>query len=214
MGSGCLYGNKPVNKDVELNKNKENKEDVDSKTDNNINKPLNTEEKKLKKNDKKSKMSQIIDYFNEEESAMLEEYTKQKEKTKGMGKKNNNEKYELMLKRLLEQQNIKKIGPKRRQTIRTDGEKIKNIVTELLQENKNNVLKPKPIENGTLIIKQPPQKKGRASVTMDKNPLLVNSRKRGENFFMKRNSLSSFLNKGVVKHDYKKNVTMDSIADV
>ena len=38
MGSGCLYGNKPVNKDVELNKNKENKEDVDSKTDNNINK--------------------------------------------------------------------------------------------------------------------------------------------------------------------------------
>ena len=79
MGSGCLYGNKPVNKDVELNKNKENKEDVDSKTDNNINKPLNTEEKKLKKNDKKSKMSQIIDYFNEEESAMLEEYTKQKE---------------------------------------------------------------------------------------------------------------------------------------
>ena len=49
MGSGCLYGNKPVNKDVELNKNKENKEDVDSKTDNNINKPLNTEEKKLKK---------------------------------------------------------------------------------------------------------------------------------------------------------------------
>ena len=104
MGSGCLYGNKPVNKDVELNKNKENKEDVDSKTDNNINKPLNTEEKKLKKNDKKSKMSQIIDYFNKEESAMLEEYTKQREKSKGMGKKNNNEKYELMLKRLLEQQ--------------------------------------------------------------------------------------------------------------
>ena len=55
MGSGCLYGNKPVNKDVELNKNKENKEDVDSKTDNNINKPLNTEEKKLKKMIKKVK---------------------------------------------------------------------------------------------------------------------------------------------------------------
>ena len=54
-----------------------------------------------------------------------------------------------------------------------------------------------------LIIKQPPQKKGRASVTTDKNPLLVNSRKRSENFFMKRNSLSSFLNKGV-KHDFKK----------
>ena len=195
MGSGCLYGNKPVNKDVELNKNKENKEDVDSKTDNNINKPLNTEEKKLKKNDKKSKMSQIIDYFNEEESAMLEEYTKQKEKTKGMGKKNNNEKYELMLKRLLEQQNIKKIGPKRRQTIRTDGEKIKNIVTELLQENKNNVLKPKPIENGTLIIKQYPKKQGILSMTVDKNSLLNYNKKVGNNFFKKRNSLNEFLAK-------------------
>ena len=138
-----------------------------------------------------------------------------KEKTKIKSKKNTEDKYGLMLQRLLEQKNIKMIGPKRRETIRKEGEKIQTLVEQLLKENKNDILKQSRVESGgTLIIKQPPQKKGRASVTMDKNPLLVNSRKRGENFFMKRNSLSSFLNKGVVKHDYKKNVTMDSIADV
>ena len=92
-------------------------------------------------------------------------------------------------------QNIKKIGPKRRQTIRTDGEKIKNIVTELLQENKNNVLKPKPIENGTLIIKQYPKKQGKFSMTVDKNSLLNYNKKVGNNFFKKRNSLNEFLAK-------------------
>ena len=160
-------------------------------------------------------MSQIIDYFNEEEAEILKEYNMLKEKTKIKSKKNTEDKYGLMLQRLLEQKNIKMIGPKRRETIRKEGEKIQTLVEQLLKENKNDILKQSRVESGgTLIIKQPPQKKGRASVTMDKNPLLVNSRKRGENFFMKRNSLSSFLNKGVVKHDYKKNVTMDSIADV
>ena len=152
-------------------------------------------------------MSQIIDYFNEEESAMLEEYTKQKEKTKGMGKKNNNEKYELMLRRLLDQRNVKMIGPKRRQTIRKEGDKIQTIVHELLKENKKDILKGNKNNIGTLIIKQPPKKKGRASVTIDKNSLLSIPKKRGDNFFKKRNSLNEMINK-IDSNDFKKHKTI------
>ena len=210
MGSACLYGSNNFNKDVSLEDNNIDNSNT-SKKPNKSSNQLNTEGK----DNKKSKMSQIIDYFNEEEAEILKEYNMLKEKTKIKSKKNTEDKYGLMLQRLLEQKNIKMIGPKRRETIRKEGQKIQTLVEQLLKENKNDILKQSRVETGgTLIIKQPPQKKGRASVTMDKNPLLVNSRKRGENFFMKRNSLSSFLNKGVVKHDYKKNVTMDSIADV
>ena len=212
MGSGCLHAFINSNKEVDIEESI--KKDNLSVTRLNKNNTNNLDITDGKEN-KKSKVSQIIDYFNEEEAEILKEYNMLKEKTKIKSKKNTEDKYGLMLQRLLEQKNIKMIGPKRRETIRKEGEKIQTLVEQLLKENKNDILKQSRVESGgTLIIKQPPQKKGRASVTMDKNPLLVNSRKRGENFFMKRNSLSSFLNKGVVKHDYKKNVTMDSIADV
>ena len=128
--------------------------------------------------------------------------------TKNISKKNNNEKYELMLRRLLDQQNIKMIGPKRRETIRKEGNKIKEIVEGLLQENKNNILKGNKGDiNSTLIIKQPPKKKGRASVTIDKNSLLSIPKKKGDNFFKKRNSLNEMINK-IDSNDFKKHKTI------
>ena len=136
------------------------------------------------------------------------EYNKLKMKTKNISKKNNNEKYELMLRRLLDQQNIKMIGPKRRETIRKEGNKIKEIVEGLLQENKNNILKGNKGDiNSTLIIKQPPKKKGRASVTIDKNSLLSIPKKKGDNFFKKRNSLNEMINK-IDSNDFKKHKTI------
>ena len=120
-------------------------------------------------------MSLIIGYFNEENAELVNEYNKLKEKNKNKIKKNNNEKYELILQRLLEQKNIKIIGPKRRETIRKEGDKIQNMVQELLQENKNAILKGNISEtNGTLIIKHPINKKGSASMTIDKNPIPIN----------------------------------------
>ena len=215
MGGACIYGNKNVNnKDVNLDEKNINNEDNNSKTQKNRNRQINSEENDLKNTNQKSKMSQIIEYFNEEELSIREEYIKQKEKTKIMGKKNNNGKYELMLKRLLEQQNIKKIGPKRRPTIRTDGDKIKNIVKELLQENKDNVLKgTRIIENGTLIIKHAPQKQGKFSMTIDKNPLLINTKKVGNNFFKKRNSLNEMINKDTNIFDFQKHKSKYSMAE-
>jgi len=207
MGSACLYGSNNFNKDVSLEDNNIDNSNT-SKKPNKSSNQLNKE----RKDNKKSKMSQIIDYFNEEEAEIVKEYNKMKKRSKNISKKNNNEKYELMLRRLLDQQNIKMIGPKRRQTIRKEGDKIQNIVHELLKENKDDILKGNKNNIGTLIIKQPPQKKGRASMTIDKNSLSIPNNKRGQNFFKKRNSLNEMINK-VESVDFQKHKTINCQAD-
>ena len=211
MGSACIYGNtnnnKEVNLDEDITKDKENHTLPKDKI--NMHKPLNTESKE----NTKSRMSLIIGYFNEGNAELVNEYNKLKEKNKNKIKKSNNEKYELILRRLLEQKNIKIIGPKRRETIRKGGNQIQNMVQQILQENKNAVLNGNVNEiSGTLIIKHPLQKKGRASMTIDKNPLLINSLKKGQNFFKKRNSLNEMINKAELL-DFQKHKTINCQAD-
>ena len=158
-------------------------------------------------------MSQIIGYFNEGNAEFENEYNKLKEKNKNKIKKSNNEKYELILRRLLEQKNIKIIGPKRRETIRKGGNQIQVMVQELLQENKNEVLKGNVNEiSGTLIIKHPLQKNAKASMTIDKNPLPINQPKKAQNFFKKRNSLNEMINKKEFL-DFQKHKTINCQAD-
>ena len=104
-------------------------------------------------------------------------------------------KYELILKRLLEQQNIKKIGPKRRETIRFEGgDDIKEMVKNLLKENKKDILSKKSeTENNNILLKKQFQKKGRFSVTIDKNTLLTNNvnnkKKFQEQYLNNRNTI-------------------------
>ena len=209
MGSACLYGNNKINKDVSLEDPNDNDNTNSSKNKNKSSKQLNTEGKE----NKKSKMSQIIDYFNEGEAERVKEYNKLKKKSKNISKKTNNEKYELMLRRLLDKQNIKMIGHKRRETIRKEGNKIKDIVEGLLKENKNDILKGNKGEiNSTLIIKQPPKKRGSTSMTIDKNILSIHLKKKGENFFKKRNSLNEMINK-VDSSEFQKHKTINCQAD-
>ena len=211
MGSACIYGNTNNNKEVNLDEDKtKDKENHTLPKDKiNMHKPLNTESKE----NTKSRMSLIISYFNEGNAELVNEYNKLKEKNKNKIKKSNNEKYELILRRLLEQKNIKIIGPKRRETIRKGGNQIQNMVQQILQENKNAVLNGNVNEiSGTLIIKHPLQKKGRASMTIDKNPLLINSLKKGQNFFKKRNSLNEMINKAELL-DFQKHKTINCQAD-
>ena len=212
MGSACIYGNTNKNHDVNLDEDrtKDKANQTPPKNNNNTHNQLNTEGKE----NKKSKMSLIIGYFNEENAELVNEYNKLKEKNKNKIKKNNNEKYELILQRLLEQKNIKIIGPKRRETIRKEGDKIQNMVQELLQENKNAILKGNISEtNGTLIIKHPINKKGSASMTIDKNPIPINPRKKAQNFFKKRNSLNEIINKAELQ-EFQKYKTINCQADV
>jgi hypothetical protein len=84
-------------------------------------------------------------------------------------------KYEIMLKRLLEQKSIKRKGPKRRKTIRNDENEIKKIVDEVIienkNENKNNKKEENKFLNTTLIIKNKnnSKKKQFTSIIITKN---------------------------------------------
>ena len=129
-------------------------------------------------------MNEILNYFNEGEKEIIDNIKKKGKSKRFPSKKKRDHtiemkednKYELMLKRLLEQQNIKKIGPKRRETIRKDGDYIKDMVKNLLLENKNDILNNKnKNDNGTLLIKKQVNKKGRFSVILDRNILFMNN---------------------------------------
>ena len=137
------------------------------------------EKKIFNKNNKNNSVQGIIKYFNEEEKEILTDLYKQRDKDKILTKNKDNIIYELMLKRLLEQENIKIVGPKRRETIRNEGNKIKEMVSQILQENKASAIKTsntkdKESEDNTLFV-SPPKKKGRLSQTIDKN-LLINNK--------------------------------------
>lgn len=146
---------------------------------------INLNEKKNKDNLTQKKMNEILNYFNEGEREIINSIKKKNKAKKVQNKKKTNDlidnnnrddnKYELILKRLLEQQNIKKIGPKRRETIRKEGDNLKDIVKDLLKENKNIALNKKnSIESNSLLIKTQFNKKGRFSVTVDKKSLIDN----------------------------------------
>ena len=84
-------------------------------------------------------------------------------------------KYEIMLKRLLDQKNIKRKGPKRRKTIRNGENEIIKIVNEVIlenkNENKNNKKEQNKFLNATLIIKNKnnSKKKQSTSIIITKN---------------------------------------------
>jgi hypothetical protein len=188
MGNSCSCENIHFIKDVKLNVCLE-KMEILPKSDqvlyNDGNKIIiNLNEKKNKDSLTQKKMNEILSYFNEGEKEIINNIRKKNKVKKAQNKKKTNDlidnnrddnKYELILKRLLEQQNIKKIGPKRRETIRKEGDNIKDIVTELLKENKNIALNKKnSIESNSLLIKTQFNKKGRFSVTVDKKSLMDN----------------------------------------
>ena len=82
-----------------------------------------------------------------------------------------NTKYETIVERLLAQKNIKRNGPKRRETIRKD-EDIQKMVKEILKENKDNILNKKPeapAKKESFIIKKNKDLKGRFSVSVPRN---------------------------------------------
>ena len=188
MGNSCSCENIHFIKDVKLNVCLEKMEIVpksDQVLYNDGNKIIiNLNEKKNKDSLTQKKMNEILSYFNEGEKEIINNIRKKNKVKKAQNKKKTNDlidnnrddnKYELILKRLLEQQNIKKIGPKRRETIRKEGDNIKDIVTELLKENKNIALNKKnSIESNSLLIKTQFNKKGRFSVTVDKKSLMDN----------------------------------------
>ena len=228
MGNSCFCGNIHFIKDVKLNVCFQ-KQEISDKSDQILIKEekQNTSDKNREKKEiDKNKMNELFIYFNDVEKEIMNDYKKSKVR-KHISKKlintlnKEDNKYELMLKRLLEQQNIKKVGPKRRETIRKLGEeKIKDMVKNLLIENKNDILNKKNTndkkdknenknENSSLLIKKEFNKKGRFSVVFDRNALFMNNlnninnkKKAKRQYFNARNSISEVIGE-INASDYK-----------
>ena len=171
------------------------------------------------------KVTQLKNYFNENEKELFYNYNNKKEKTKKQfnKKKHNNalnklseNKYELMLKRLLEQKEVKRNGPKRRETIRTEG-KIKLLVNEILMQNlediKNKKLNDNSLlnnEEGDLLIKNINNGKYRNSATIDKNRVItnkINNKLKADNYLQYRNTINEIINEGSGYSNYCKKQT-------
>jgi hypothetical protein len=185
MGNGFLFNNFKIN---ECCPNKNSVTDL-AKTDQVLTRDISQGEAEKEKESniktiKQNSLHGIISYFNEVEKEILTDIYKQQDKDKKYTRNKDNTRYELMLQRLLEQQNIKKVGPKRRETIRNKKNEIKKMVKQILQENKNEILKNTNIkdindENITLLITQQEKiERWSQSQTMDKKILMQNNIKK------------------------------------
>ena len=184
MGSACFLKNLNLadccsNKSMVKNISKSDQVLIKDIPSNEESKEKDLKNKNIDNNN--NKLSGILKYFNTEEKEILAEYYKQRDKEKNLTKNRDNGKYELMLKRLLEQQTIKRVGPKRRQTIR-DGGKIMKLIKQIIQENKDEALrttntKEKESEDISLLVTTS-HKKGRNSQNIDKNILMKNKFKK------------------------------------
>ncbi len=140
----------------------------------------------IDKNIYQKSINQIKDYFNKSGNEIMGDFHKKEKAKKHLNKKKHinalnrlsDNKYELMLKRLLEQKKEKRKGPKRRETIRKNNDlKVKLLINEVLLENIN-IVKNKGIiieQDNDLLIKNINYKNFRYSASFDKKFILSNN---------------------------------------
>ena len=204
MGNYCFCNEKNYFKDIKINICLD-KQSTNSKTEHILTKEKNINIKG------ENEIMKLKKYFDENEQEILNNLNK-KEKVKKNFKKRDSmvgalpdNKYELMLKRLLEQKNIKRIGPKRRETIRKENN-IKSMVNDILIENRNEIKNAKDNnpdfnrKNNTLIIKNKNNSQMRFSITIDKGGLSNNinnvKKKLYHQHLNNANTLNEMINEG------------------
>ena len=203
MGNSCFCSANNYFKDIKINICLD-KQSINSKAEHILYKDKNINIKGEKG------ILELKKYFDENEQEILNNLYK-KEKVKKNFKKRDSmvgalpdNKYELMLKRLLEQKNIKRIGPKRRETIRKENN-IKSMVNDILIENRNEIKNAKGNnadfnrKNSTLIIKN--NSPVRFSITIDKGGLSKNiskvKKKLNHQHLNNVNTLNEMINEGI-----------------
>ena len=175
------------------------------------------------KNDKENEelkttnLYNIVKYFNEGEKEINTKNEKQRirrklshKKTKKLKSfnKNNDSKYELMLKRLLEQKQIERKGPKRRNTIGIDNNKnLIELIEIAKKENENNKIKNENKENdknndyqkriSILLNIKDKKKLARQSVSINKFEHKVNN----NNFDETEISNSTYMNDKIINYN-------------
>ena len=154
--------------------------------DDNLSNIKEKEEKIDEENNSNTRIVNLKNYFIQNEKEILEEYNNDIKIKMNNNKKQreslyinvfDNNKYETMLKKLLQQKSIERKGPQRRETIR-ESNQIINLVKEVLKEKNNNKNKsPKKSElknQNSIIIKNKDKSNIRLSTTVKRDDLNVN----------------------------------------
>ena len=179
MGNTCFCSNSNYMQDIKLDLFQ--KPIVNTKTD---------QIGQKDSDDTSNKINNILNYFNQTEKEIVINLMKKEKSKKYATKKKQNKKYdtliegskyEEMLKRLLDQKKIKRFGPKRRETVRKE-DKIKSMVNEILQENKDDIKskintskKETSDTQSSIIIKKNKGFQTRFSFNIDRNVILRNN---------------------------------------
>ena len=179
MGNTCFCSNSKYMQDIKLDSFQQ--PIVNTKTDQNGQKDSD---------DTSNKINNILNYFNQTEKEIVINLMKKEKSKKYVTKKKQNKKsdtliegskYEEMLKRLLDQKKIKRFGPKRRETVRKE-DRIKSLVNEILQENKEDIKskiysskKETSDTQSSIIIKKNKGFQTRLSFNIDRNVMLRNN---------------------------------------
>ena len=181
MGNTCFCSNSKYTQDIKLDSFQQ--PIVNTKTDQNGQKDYSE--------DNSNRINNILNYFNQTEKEIVsnlmkkEKSKKYKIKKKILNKQSDTliegSKYEEMLKRLLDQKKIKRFGPKRRETVRKE-DRIKSLVNEILQENKEDIKskiysskKETSDTQSSIIIKKNKGFQTRFSFNIDRNVILRNN---------------------------------------
>ena len=181
MGNTCFCSNSKYMQDIKL----------DSFQQPIVNTKTKTEQNGQKDSvDTSNKINNILNYFNQTEKEIVINLMKKEKSKKYVTKKKQNKKsdtliegskYEEMLKRLLDQKKIKRFGPKRRETVRKE-DRIKTLVNEILQENKEDIKskiysskKETSDTQSSIIIKKNIGFQSRLSFNIDRNAMLRNN---------------------------------------
>ena len=151
---------------------------------------------------------EIIKFLNDKEKEIKNNLIKKRESI--YNRDDNN--YEFILKRLLEQKKIKRKGPKRRETIRKN-ESIQLLVNEVINENGNEIQNNNQLNKSintntsdTLIIKNKNDKM-RFSITVNKESKNFINNKLNRKHLKNINTMNEFINEVNASSDLGKKDT-------
>lgn len=175
MGNGCFCKTGNYIRDINLDSSPQ-QPIINNKTEHII----------KDEDDSEQKIGKLLNYFHESGKEILSDLKKKEKIKKQLYKKQSDKKFDtlvdnnqyvIMLERLLTQKQFTMSGPKRRETIR-NGENIKNMVAEILKENKDEINQKKnemKKKKHSLIIKGHKEIRGRLSAIIPKNGIITNS---------------------------------------
>ena len=171
---------------------------------------IKVQESDIEEDHSNTQINRLKNYFMKNEKEISEHFYQKNFKVSGKKRRNSGfinlilidkNKYEEMFKKILEQKNSERKGPKRRETIRK-GDEIKELVKEIINENNNNeknkFKREASKKRSSIIIKNKDRPKTKNSTTLYRGSIdgIISMNKISKSQLKNANSLNEILTDG------------------